>query len=64
MFKDLHMGRSWTGHGIEDACPCPQESCGLVDLDRVSPDCDQHPVEHGRTLRQVHIIDECPGKGN
>lgn len=42
---------------FEDECPCPQEPCGLVDLDKASPDCDQHTGWH--TMRQVHSQDEC-----
>lgn len=32
----MHMGRSWSGSRLEDECPCPQEACGLVRLDRAS----------------------------
>lgn len=52
---NLHIGRAWGGHAIEDDCPCHQAACGLVD--EVSPDCDQHT---GRTIRQAHSDDECP----
>lgn len=53
-----HKGRSWTGHTLEDACPCPQEPCGLVaDPD---PKCGQHWWEHAKTIRQAHRPEDCP----
>jgi hypothetical protein len=56
-----HVGRSWFGHEIEDACPCPKTSCGLVDLANTDPECVQHPVERMKTIRQGHREDDCPG---
>ena len=32
-----HVGRSWTTHELEDACPCPQAPCGLVLFDTIDP---------------------------
>ncbi|MFD6030495.1 hypothetical protein ACFWE5_07250 [Cellulosimicrobium funkei] len=49
-----HLGRSWTGHQLEDACPCPQAACGLVSTDAIDPTCDQHALDKARTMRQVH----------
>lgn len=53
-----HMGRSWDGHPLEDACPCPVEACGLVS----SPDpaCEQHGHSFARTMRQGHRASDCP----
>lgn len=58
---DMHMGRSWSGSRLEDACPCPQEACGLISGRRASPDCDQHRLGSGKTMRQIHVEDKCPG---
>lgn len=57
-----HVGRSWTGHELEDACPCPQESCGLVALPGQNNDCPQHGFTAGKTMRQAHRAEDCPGK--
>lgn len=60
---NLHIGRSWTGHPLEDACPCPKAPCGLVVLEQASPECDQHssnPLQ-ARTMRQIHDSEHCPG---
>lgn len=57
----MHMGRSWSGSRLEDECPCPQEACGLVRLDRASKDCDQHGLSSPRTMRQGHQDHMCPG---
>jgi hypothetical protein len=54
-----HIGRSWTGHPLEDECPCPQEACGLVDERKAVPECIQHPPERCQTMRQGHIADVC-----
>jgi len=54
-----HIGRSFSGTVLEDACPCGQAECGLVcELD---PDCDQHPFGSCKTIRQSHLAAECPG---
>lgn len=58
-----HSGRAWTGHDIEDACPCAQEACGLVDLSRADPECRHHPWERARTIRQSHEASLCPAGG-
>ncbi|MFC4062811.1 hypothetical protein ACFOWE_31355 [Planomonospora corallina] len=56
-----HRGRSWSGHELEDGCPCPQEACGLVDLDKADPGCDQHGQSHPpRSMRQGHPAVDCP----
>ncbi|MFI7191438.1 hypothetical protein ACIBQ0_17025 [Nocardia nova] len=52
-----HVGRSFSGHPLEDECPCPKEPCGLVRLENAHPDCEQHP---NKTLRQGHRADQCP----
>lgn len=56
-----HVGRSWTGHPLEDICPCPQEPCGLIDSAKASPDCDQHPWRRAKSMRQGHRAEDCPG---
>jgi len=59
MYEYFHVGRSWSGHRIEDACRCIKTPCGLVAEE--NPDCDQHGWKAARTLRQSHRADECPG---
>lgn len=56
-----HIGRSFQGHPLEDACPCPQEPCGLVAMDKALPACDQHGFRKAKTLRQRHLAEQCPG---
>jgi len=59
----MHVGRSWSGHPLEDACPCIKEPCGLVG-EGAKAECDQHGgVISARTMRQLHWADECPGGG-
>ncbi|AXH70487.1 hypothetical protein HOT75_gp100 [Gordonia phage Daredevil] len=55
----MHVGRSFYGHPLEDECPCPQAPCGLVDTALVHPDCDQHPFDRAKTLRQAHPAESC-----
>jgi hypothetical protein len=55
-----HIGRSWEGHRLEDACPCPQAPCGLVIQDEVDPACPEHPFERVKSIRQSHPADHCP----
>jgi len=55
-----HVGRSWAGHSIEDACICDQEPCGLVSHE--NPECDQHGMKAARTLRQHHSAEKCPAR--
>ena len=57
----FHVGRSWTGHTIEDECPCSQEVCGLVQFDVMS-DCPEHGRQASKTMRQGHLAVDCPGK--
>lgn len=58
----LHVGRSWSGHRIEDACPCHQAECGLVDS--IALHCDEHSAPFERTLRQIHLPADCPGRND
>lgn len=55
-----HIGRAFVGHAIEDACPCPQEACGLVGMEKVDPSCPQHVFTAAKTLRQGHAHRDCP----
>ena len=54
-----HIGRSFAGTRLEDACPCGQAACGLVD--DPDPTCDQHAMWAARTIRQAHVSIDCPG---
>ncbi len=61
----LHMGRAWTGHTTEDACPCPKAACGLAEPGPETPDCDQHNPKdffQSKTMRQMHLAENCPAK--
>lgn len=60
MLSNTHIGRSFTGHGLEDSCPCPQEPCGLVSTERITRACPQHGFEAARTIRQSHEAGSCP----
>lgn len=58
---DSHVGRSFSGHPLEDECPCPKEPCGLVAMTRASADCTEHALTAGKTIRQSHPSERCPG---
>lgn len=55
------MGRAWSGHAIEDTCPCPQEPCGLIDVDRADEKCKEHGWYAFKTMRQGHKAEDCKG---
>lgn len=57
-----HIGRSWTGHHLEDACPCGKAPCGLVDTMQINEDCDQHTWSAAKSIRQMHRADDCPAQ--
>lgn len=59
MPENFHMGRSWSGHWIEDECPCPQEPCGLVSYDKVVESCPQHYYGRAKTMRSIHLSGDC-----
>jgi len=56
----MHIGRSWSGHILEDACPCVQEPCGLVLADDAHDLCHEHPESRTKTIRQMHAAELCP----
>lgn len=60
-----HIGRSFTGHHLEDQCPCPKEKCGLVDNEKANPECEHHKPFSAQTIRQGHLASDCwtLGKG-
>ena len=55
----LHIGRSWTGHPLEDGCPCAKAPCGLATTP-ADPDCPEHAWRAAKTLRQMYAAAECP----
>lgn len=55
-----HVGRSWTGHRLEDGCPCSKGACGLA-AEPFDPTCLQHPQARAKTIRQGHRAADCPG---
>lgn len=57
----IHVGRSWIGTRLEDGCPCEKEPCGLVDMDKADPSCEQHGIDKFKTMRQMHNVADCPG---
>lgn len=59
-----HVGRSFGGPGpIEATCPCELAPCGLVDMENVSDECDQHPPTACKTMRTGHRAEDCPETG-
>lgn len=58
---DMHFGRSFAGHPLEDECPCQKAPCGLVEFNTINPDCDQHHWSRKKTMRQGHPAGRCPG---
>jgi len=58
--SETHIGREWASHNIEDRCPCVKAACGLAIMGKTNPECDQHPIERSRTMRQLHGLGECP----
>lgn len=58
--KNTHFGRSFSGTRLEDDCPCRKEDCGLVSLEGVDENCDQHPPIKHKTMRQIHSAETCP----
>lgn len=55
MTREQHVGRGWPGllH-VEDECPCPQQSCGLIaesDCPGVRADAPVEPVD-----RPIHPL--------
>lgn len=57
--KVSHVGRSWSGHSMEDECPCPQEVCGLVQMNKADANCPQHALGTAKTMRQIHSPEKC-----
>lgn len=57
----MHIGRSWTGHPLEDDCPCPKAPCGLVISDGVE-ECPEHSWWAAKTIRQMHLDFQCPSE--
>ncbi|MER5482953.1 hypothetical protein ABT024_07015 [Streptomyces sp. NPDC002812] len=55
----LHVGRSWSGHEIEDHCPCPKAPCGLVRQETTVEECDEHYFLNARAMRQSHTPAAC-----
>lgn len=55
-----HLGRAFTGHTLEDDCPCPQAACGLIIQATIDPDCEQHAWTHAKSMRQSHTAGSCP----
>lgn len=56
-----HVGRAFDNTLLEDHCPCGKAPCGLVDSELVDPECIQHSWSAGKTIRQGHTPDQCPG---
>lgn len=59
---EYHMGRSFSGTRLEDRCPCPKAPCGLVLATGRGgdPECPEHSLAAGKTIRQTHRADRCP----
>jgi hypothetical protein len=60
----MHVSRHWTGPGArEEECPCPKEPCGFVDTAKAVPECQEHPPNRCKSIRDSHWIEQCPGRG-
>lgn len=59
--SEMHVGRSWAGHPLEDACPCPKAPCGLVIQGQALDACPEHAPGAFKTMRQGHPSEQCPG---
>ncbi|MFD0146192.1 MULTISPECIES: hypothetical protein [unclassified Streptomyces] len=57
--SDIHIGRSWTTHEIEDTCPCPKAPCGLVIWRQVTDACSEHHWSAAKSMRQSHPAERC-----
>lgn len=57
-----HIGRAWTGHAAEDACPCPQAPCGLAIMGAGPGDCPEHGWVKAKSMRQIHDASDCPAR--
>lgn len=55
-----HVGRAFAGNRLERTCGCKLAACGLVDTSDVDPDCEHHPAERRKTMRQMHRASQCP----
>ena len=55
----VHVGRSWVGHDLEDACSCGKAPCGLVDSELIDGSCPQHALGAAKTMRQIHGAGAC-----
>lgn len=53
-----HIGRSFSGHELEDRCPCVKAPCGLVS--EYDPECPEHAPGASKTIRQSHLEFLCP----
>jgi hypothetical protein len=63
-YDSMHVGRSWSGSPLEDACPCPQQPCGLVAVNEADPQCVEHSrILPPKTMRQGHMPDRCKPRG-
>lgn len=55
-----HVLRSWNPPDpFAPACGCELAPCGFVIPDET---CDQHGMKAGRTMRNVHAAEACPGR--
>jgi hypothetical protein len=68
-FRTMHIGRHWPpsyraggARTIEDDCPCPIEPCGHIQHDKIHPNCPQHAMSAGKTIRSNHLAKHCPGE--
>ncbi|QWY81345.1 hypothetical protein SEA_RIZWANA_48 [Arthrobacter phage Rizwana] len=57
----MHIGRHFKGTLLEDVCPCGKAPCGLVDWNKINPECIQHSFSANKTIRQGHTAENCPG---
>ena len=58
---EWHIGRSFHGTRLEDACPCEKAPCGLVTSEAAEKaNCPEHRIDSAKTIRQSHLASKCP----
>ena len=58
---EWHIGRSFQGTRLEDACPCEKAPCGLVTHEAAEKaNCPEHRIDSAKTIRQAHLASKCP----
>lgn len=54
-----HLSRNWAGPDDLPDCDCPRAACGYAIPTKT---CPQHSPAAGKTIRNSHPPEECPGE--